>query len=62
MKKKYHDTQTYTQAEIDSNIAKLTQSLEYKVRERKEINASIRALKEQIEYWKEMDLSQTKIF
>lgn len=60
--KKYHDTKTYTQAEINSNIAKLTSSLEYKVRERKEINTSIRALKEQIAYWEEMDLSQTKIF
>lgn len=56
------DTKTYTQQEIASNIAVLTDKLESFILERKEVNKNILSVKNQIKYWEEMDEAQYKLF
>jgi hypothetical protein len=52
----------YTQREVAANIAKLTKAESDLVSQRKEINRQLLEVRRQIEYWKELDLSQLKIF
>jgi len=52
----------YTQKEITHNINYYNRRKEDLENERKEINKEIRRVKESIEYWKELDISQLKIF
>jgi prefoldin subunit 5 len=54
--------QTYTQAEIDSNINILKNQEENLLLTRKALNQSIRDKRKNITYWQEMDVSQLKAF
>ena len=53
---------TYTQDEVDANIIDLTRILDNLTAKRTAITQNINAKKKQIEYWKSLDKSQTKIF
>ena len=52
----------YTQKEISHNINYYNIRKEDLENERKEINKELRRVKEFIEYWKQLDISQLKIF
>ena len=52
----------YTQKEISHNINYYNIRKEDLENERKEINKELRKVKEFIEYWKQLDISQLKIF
>lgn len=52
---------TYTQKEIESNVSTLTAEQDDLLLQRKELNRRLRELKKQIAYWKDLDLSQTRI-
>ncbi|MGK0413233.1 MAG: prefoldin subunit 5 [Polaribacter sp.] len=54
--------QTYTRAEIDSNINILKNQEENLLLTRKALNQSIREKRKNITYWQEMDVSQLKAF
>ena len=53
--------QNYTQEEINLALSELNKRLENKKLERTEINADMRALKKNIEYYETLDKRQTKI-
>ena len=53
---------TYTQKEILSNISKLQDEVELLKLKRTEITKRINVLKKQVDYWAELDISQTRIF
>ena len=56
------ETKIYTQEEIDLNIAKLSNIMENKRLDRTELTQSINLIKKQIDYWLDLDKSQTKLF
>ena len=56
------EQKTYTQKEVQENIEKLTNILEDKKLKRTELTKSINQTKKQIDYWLELDKSQTKLF
>lgn len=53
---------SYSQQEIISKISKLSRMESDLISQRKEINKQLLEIRKQIEYWKEFDLSQLKIF
>lgn len=53
---------TYTQKEVHSNINKLQDQVELLKLNRSDITKRINELKKQIDAWKELDLSQIKMF
>lgn len=53
---------TYTQREVHSNINKLQDQVELLKLNRTDITKRINELKKQIDAWKELDLSQIKMF
>lgn len=53
---------TYTQKEVHSNINKLQDEVELLKLNRTDITKRINELKKQIDAWKELDLSQIKMF
>lgn len=53
---------TYTQKEVHSNINKLQDQVELLKLNRTDITKRINELKKQIDAWKELDLSQIKMF
>ena len=53
--------QNYTQEEINLALSELNKRLENKKLERTELNADMRALKKNIEYYETLDKRQTKI-
>ena len=53
---------SYSQQEVLSNISKLSRVESDLVLQRKELNRQLLEIRKQIEYWKELDLSQLKIF
>ena len=53
---------TYTQKEVHSNINKLQDQVELPKLNRSDITKRINELKKQIDAWKELDLSQIKMF
>jgi hypothetical protein len=52
----------YTQQEVMSNISKLNKIESDLILQRKELNRQLLEIRKQIEYWKDLDLSQLKIF
>lgn len=56
------ETKTYTQEEVDSKINILLKRQELLLDDRKHLNERIKSNKEQIVYWEELNLSQTKLF
>ena len=56
------ESKTYTQKEIESNINKLSDSIELKKKERTELSQHINNLKKQVKYWEDMQLTQYKMF
>ena len=52
----------YTIEEINSSINKLEVRLEQFILDRKAINQSIKHIRGQIKYWRELDDSQYKLF
>lgn len=54
------EVNTYTQKEILSNINKLQDEVELLKIKRTEINERINELKKQVNYWKDLDISQIK--
>ena len=55
------DQTNYTQEEVNSALNELNKRLDDKKLERTELNADIRALKKNIEYYETLDKRQTKI-
>lgn len=53
---------TYTQKEVHSNINKLQDQVELLKLNRSDITKRINELNKQIDAWKELDLSQIKMF
>lgn len=53
---------TYTQKEVHSNINKLQDEVDLLKLNRTDITKRINELKKQIDAWKELDLSQIKMF
>lgn len=53
---------SYSQQEVLSNISKLSRVESDLILQRKELNRQLLEIRKQIEYWKELDLSQLKIF
>lgn len=53
---------TYTQIEVHSNISKLQDEVDLLKLKRTDITKRINELKKQIDAWKELDLSQIKMF
>lgn len=53
---------TYTQKEVHSNINKLQDEVDLLKLKRTDITKRINELKKQIDAWKELDLSQIKMF
>lgn len=58
--KKYR-FKTYTAFEVQSALNALTKMLERKLEDRKEINRQIRKIKENIKFYEELDMSQTRL-
>jgi hypothetical protein len=56
------EANTYTQKEILSNINKLQDEVELLKLKRTEISKRINELKKQVDYWKDLDISQIKMF
>lgn len=56
------EVNTYTQKEILSNINKLQDEVELLKLKRTEISKRVNELKKQIDYWKDLDVSQIKMF
>ena len=56
------EVNTYTQKEILSNINRLQDEVELLKLKRTEISKRINELKKQIDYWKDLDISQIKMF
>ena len=56
------EANTYTQKEILSNINRLQDEVELLKLKRTEISKRINELKKQIDYWKDLDISQIKMF
>ena len=52
----------YTQQEVLRNIKVFEKQEEDLLQQRKEINKSLLHARKQIEYWRELDISQLKIF
>ena len=52
----------YTQKEILSNINKLQDEVELLKLKRTDISKRINELKKQVDYWKDLDISQIKMF
>jgi cell division septum initiation protein DivIVA len=52
----------YTQKEVLQNINTLQDELDVSKLKRTEITKRINELKKQIQYWKDLDLSQLKMF
>ena len=52
----------YTQAEIDSNINKLSNRLHSLDLEKKQLNQEVRDVKKNIKFYEELDFSQLKAF
>ena len=55
-------SKTYTLEEINSNINKLNTNLDSLLVKRKQINKDINNTKKQVNFWKELDKSQYKLF
>ncbi len=53
---------TYTQIEVHSNISKLQDEVDLLKLRRTDITKRINELNKQIDAWKELDLSQIKMF
>jgi cell division septum initiation protein DivIVA len=53
---------TYTQKEVLQNINTLQDELDASKLKRTEVTKRINELKKQIQYWKDLDLSQLKMF
>lgn len=53
---------TYTQKEVLQNINTLQNELDVSKLKRTEITKRINELKKQIQYWRDLDLSQLKMF
>ena len=56
------EANTYTQKEILSNINRLQDEVELLKLKRTEIIKRINELNKQIDYWKDLDISQIKMF
>ena len=52
----------YTQQEINKALKELNLRLERKELDRKEINSEIRAIRDNIKYYENLDMSQLKLF
>lgn len=53
---------TYTQKEVLQNIKTLQDEMDISKLKRTEISKRINELKKQIQHWKDLDLSQIKMF
>jgi uncharacterized protein YjcR len=53
---------TYTQKEVLQNIKTLQDEMDINKLKRTEISKRINELKKQIQHWKDLDLSQIKMF
>ena len=56
------EQEKYSQAEVDTNINTLENEIEGLKLHRTELSQSINAKKKQVLSWKELDLSQMKMF